>query len=188
MAAKEGEIRLVYLDEAGCCLESPVSYTYVQVNEQKRLEQAIKTYGHRISILGVWEENEHFDYALAQGGFRSESYIKVMDWIAQKAQTRWQNTGQITVVVQDNGSLHKSNVVREHWSSWQEKGLYLFFLPPYCSEMNIIESQWHQLKTHEISGQIFDNEYDLALAIIKGVEARSQTHDYTTERFIFNST
>ena len=75
VAAKEGEIRLVYLDEAGCCLESPVSYTYVQVNEQKRLEQAIKTYGHRISILGAWEENEHFDYALAQGGFRSESYI-----------------------------------------------------------------------------------------------------------------
>ncbi|WP_327194432.1 hypothetical protein [Trichormus variabilis] len=29
--------------------------------------------------------------------------------------------------------------------------------------MNPIETQWHQLKTHEIAGQMFDNEYDLAM-------------------------
>jgi len=28
--------------------------------------------------------------------------------------------------------------------------------------MNPIETQWHQLKSHEIAGQMFDNEYDLA--------------------------
>jgi hypothetical protein len=26
--------------------------------------------------------------------------------------------------------------------------------------MNPIETQWHQLKSHEIAGQMFDNEYD----------------------------
>lgn len=34
--------------------------------------------------------------------------------------------------------------------------------------MNLIEAQWHQGKTHEIAGRIFDNEYDLANAIIDG--------------------
>jgi len=33
--------------------------------------------------------------------------------------------------------------------------------------MNLIEAQWHQLKTYEIAGRIFDNEYDLANAIMK---------------------
>jgi hypothetical protein len=26
--------------------------------------------------------------------------------------------------------------------------------------MNRIEEEWHQLKTHEIAGQMFDNNYD----------------------------
>jgi hypothetical protein len=31
--------------------------------------------------------------------------------------------------------------------------------------MNRIEDQWHQLKAHEIAGQMFEDEYDLAVAI-----------------------
>ena len=38
-------------------------------------------------------------------------------------------------------------------------GLYIFFLPPYCSEMNPIELEWQHLKKDELSGQIFDDEY-----------------------------
>jgi transposase len=68
----------------------------------------------------------------------------------------------------------------------EEKGLYIFFLPPYCSEMNTIETEWHQLKEHEIAGQMFDNEYDLALAVMEGIKARSEAGNYTQERFIFN--
>ena len=41
-------------------------------------------------------------------------------------------------------------------------------------------------KTHEIAGQMFDNEYDLALAIIAGMEARSSVGSYAIKRFIFN--
>jgi len=50
-----------------------------------------------------------------------------------------------------------------------------------------LEGQWHQLKTHEISGRMFDNEYDLALAVMDGMEARSQQGGYTLERFRFKS-
>lgn len=87
---------------------------------------------------------------------------------------------------QGNGSLHRSNNAKQQWQQWQEKGLYLFFLPPYCSQMNRIEEQWHQLKTHEIAGQMFENNYDLAMAIIDGMEERSFKGGYALERFIFN--
>jgi hypothetical protein len=39
LAAEEGYIHLKYLDESGCCLWSPVSYSYSRIGEQKRLEQ-----------------------------------------------------------------------------------------------------------------------------------------------------
>jgi len=187
-AAQEGEIELKYLDEAGFCLESPVSYSYSQVGEQKRMEQPLRSYGSRISILGLWQPGQGFEYALAQGGFKGESYIKVMDWVALKAAQTLAQTGRITVVVQDNGSLHTSLLVRQQWERWQEQGLYIFFLPPYCSQMNPIETQWHQLKSHEIAGQVFDNEYDLARAVMDGMKARSAAGGYTLERFIFNCT
>jgi putative transposase len=34
------------------------------------------------------------------------------------------------------------------------KGLALFQLPPYCSEMNPIELEWQHLKRDELSGRI----------------------------------
>lgn len=152
------------------------------------MEQTLNRYGNRISILGLWQPGERFEYALAQGGFKGKSYIKVMDWMADKAAQTWAETGRITVVVQDNGSLHTSLLVRQQWSRWQEQGLFIFFLPPYCSEMNPIETQWHQLKSHEIAGQMFENEYDLAIAVMDGMKARSQAGNYALERFIFNYT
>ncbi len=76
---------------------------------------------------------------------------------------------------------------RQKWAEWEAQGLYLFFLPPYCPEMNPIESEWHQLKTHELAGQMFEDELDLAYAVIHGMEARGQANGHTTERFKFNS-
>jgi hypothetical protein len=108
------------------------------------------------------------------------------DWVDLKYLGSLAATGRITVIVQDNGSLHKSRLVQQQWSRWQEQGLFIFFLPPYCSEMNLIETQWRQLKAHEIAGQMFDNEYDLAMTVIEGMESRSQAGDYTLERFRFN--
>jgi putative transposase len=184
--SREGIIDLKYLDEAGFCLWSPVSYSYSPVGEPKRMEQTKKRYGNRISILGLWEPGNSFKYALVQGGFNRKSYIKVMDWMAHTAAQTLAETGRLTVVVQDNGPLHKSRLVRQHWTRWQQQGLLIFFLPPYCSEMNPLESQWHQLKSHEISGRMFDNEYALAKAVMAGMESRSIVGKYALDRFIFN--
>lgn len=110
-----------------------------------------------------------------------------MNWQAERAGEFLAATGCITVVIQDNGSLHTNKQVKAHHKQWEEKGLYTFFLPKYCSEMNLIESEWHHLKTNELAGQMFEDEYDLALAVIDGVENRAEKIHSTTARFKFNS-
>jgi len=87
-----------------------------------------------------------------------------MDWVADKAA----QTERLTVVVQDNGSVHTSQVTQQQWQRWQEQGLFLFFLPQYCSQMNRIEEEWHQLKTHEIAGRMFEDEYEAIAVILDG--------------------
>lgn len=186
-AAQEQHIELKYLDESGFCLWSPLSYSYSRIGQQKRLEQPLRRYGSRISILGLWQPDKHFEYALVQGGFNSASYIRVMDWVADTAARTLQQTGRLTVIVQDNGPIHTSLLVRQQWARWQGQGLFIFFLPKYCSEMNDIEGQWHQLKAHEIAGRMSENEYDLALAVMDGMETRSEQGGYTLMRFRFKS-
>lgn len=186
LANAAGEICLKYLDESGFSLWSEVSYTWAQRGQQKRLEQTRRR-GKRLSILGLLQPQVRFEYSLAVGSFTSESYIQMLDWEAIQASERLVKTGQITVVVQDNGPIHTSLLVRERIPVWESKGLYLFFLPKYCSEMNPIEGEWHHLKSDEIAGRMFEHEYDLAMAVIAGVEARGQRDRYTTERFRFNS-
>ena len=40
------------------------------------------------------------------GSFKSNSYLKLMNWQADQAEKRLAQTGQITVIVQDNHPIH----------------------------------------------------------------------------------
>jgi transposase len=57
----------------------------------------------------------------------------------------------------------------------------------YCSEMNPIELEWQHLKQDELAGKMFEDELDLAYAVIDGVQARGKRGNYRTERVNFNS-
>lgn len=185
-AHSAGEIGLKFLDESGFCLWSPVSYSYARVGTQKVLEQT-KRRGRRLNILGLHSVGVSFEYGLKLGSFKGDTYIKLLDWQAKLAAKTLAATGKITVIVQDNHPIHRSQAVVARWPEWQEQGLFFFQLPKYSSQMNLIETEWHQLKTHELAGRIFEDEYDLAVAVIEGVEARAHKGQYATERFLFNS-
>lgn len=186
LAAATGEIALKYLDQSGFCMWSPVSYTYYPRGQQKRLEQT-KRRGRRLSILGLMQPQVSFEYGLAIGSFTSASYIRMMEQQAAQAAQRLTNMGCITVIVQDNSPIHTSALVQQKYPEWETQGLYIFWLPKYCSEMNLIEHEWHQIKAHELAGRMFEDELDLAYAVMNGVTARGEQGKYTTERFKFNS-
>jgi putative transposase len=63
-----------------------------------------------------------------------------------------------TIIILDNYSIHKSHKVRAREREGQSLGLYLFVLLTYSPELNLIEGEWPQIKTHEISGRMFEDE------------------------------
>lgn len=185
-AAAAGDIDLFYTDEAGFCQWMPVGYSYYFRGEQKRQEQT-KRKGRRVSILGLLQGGIKFVYALVIGSFDAQRYITVMDEQARQAQKVMEKTGRIRVIVQDNAPIHTCKQVQQKRAQWESQGLYLFFLPKYCSEMNPIEGEWHQLKAHELAGQMFEDELDLCYAAIDGIGARAQAGGYEAQRFRFPS-
>lgn len=186
LAAASRDIDLFYLDEAGFSQWSATGYSYFFIGEQKRMEQT-KSRGRRVSILGLWQPLEGFTYGLSIGGFNSKSYIKMMDEQAKQAAQVLQATGRIRVIAQDNGPIHTSAVVRAKQSEWEAQGLYLFFFAKYCSEMNPIELEWQHLKKAELAGRMFEDELELAYAVMAGVEARAKAQGHTVERFRFKA-
>lgn len=180
MAAAAGELDLFYLDESGCCQWSPVGYSYYFRGEQKRQEQTKKR-GQRLSILGLWQPLVTFIYGLVLGSFKSENYIAMLNVQAKDAAAEYAKTGRIRVIVQDNGSIHTSKVTRQHWAEWEAQGLYVFFLPAYCSEMNPIEGEWQHLKRDELVGQMFECEAELAYNVVVGLEDRGRKNGHSTQ-------
>ena len=124
-------------------------------------------------------------YALVIGSINSERYIQFMEAQAVRAKRRLESKGQLTVIVQDNGSSHTSKAVQACVPRWQEMGLYFFQLPPYCSEMNPIEIEWRQVKAYGIRGRMFEDEYDLGCAVIASTKERGQLAGYRVQRWSF---
>ncbi|WP_224092388.1 IS630 family transposase [Nostoc sp. MS1] len=182
LSAAVGEIDLKYVDESGFCAWSEPSYSYYFRGQQKRLEQS-KRRGRRLSIIGFLQPLISFVYGLVIGGVSRKSYIQMMELEALEAQ----KAGRIRVIVQDNGPIHRCKEVQQLWTKWEEMGLYIFFLPKYCSEMNPIELEWQHLKKNELASQSFEDELDLAYAVIDGVQNRGEKGNYSTQRVKFNS-
>ncbi len=51
---------------------------------------------------------------------------------------------------------------------------------------NRIEDEWLYLKLDELTFGVFEDEYDLALAIMVAIEAFTNQNNYEVERFVFN--
>ena len=105
------------------------------------------------------------------GGVARKAYIKMMEQEAQQAA----QIGRPSIIVQDNGLIHRLRQVQQLWSKWEKQGLYIFLLPKDCSQMNQIKWKWQQLKKDELAGEMFEAELDLAYAVIQGVEVRGET-------------
>ena len=91
------------------------------------------------------------------------------------------------MIVQDTSPIHTRKRVQAKWAEWESLGLYLFFLPKYCSQMNLIEGEWRQIKAHHVRGQMFEDRYDLALGVIESVRQRADAAGYRVKRFNFNT-
>ena len=89
------------------------------------------------------------------------------------------------MVVQNNIPIQESRKVRVG-SIGQNKNYCFPYLLIASSLLNSIETQWHQIETHN-SEQIFDSEYDLRIRAIQRMENLREIGNYKLERFIFNS-
>lgn len=55
------------------------------------------------------------------------------------------------VIVLDNASIDTAGIIKERLAVWQERGLFIFYLPCYWPHLNIAEVLWRKLKYEWLS-------------------------------------
>lgn len=71
-------------------------------------------------------------------------------------------------LVCDNGSFHYTKAVRT-WLDANRDKITIFWLPPYCPSLNLIERLWGHLKRTVLANVLFANMEDLVSAFRWGV-------------------
>lgn len=138
-----------------------VQPTMLMVNEgSKSKSNRVGDEADALTFLGCGNRKFSLTLALMVGTLKSATFLKLMDWQADIAQQHLHYSGQLTVIVLDNCSVHRSQLSKQQQQRWQHQGLILFFLPPYSPQMNRIEDEWLHLKRDELATRVFEDEVD----------------------------
>lgn len=71
-------------------------------------------------------------------------------------------------LVCDNGRFHTTQAVRA-WLEANRESIEVYWLPPYCPSLNLIERLWGHLKRTALANVLFVTIEDLVRAFRKGV-------------------
>ena len=139
--ASEGQIDLYYLDETGLNLNPNVPYAWQKLNTTALLPAQR---ADAKTIVGMFSPiKQDLRAALFDGAVDARCIRAFIDHFAEKLP---EQTNRKTIVVLDQATIHTAGIIKERFNAWQKKGLYLQFLPAYCSELNLIEILWKHLK------------------------------------------
>lgn len=78
---------------------------------------------------------------------------------------------KLTVIVLDNAAVHRAKIIKERIKVWQQRGLYLFYLPRYSPHLNIVETLWRKLKYEWLAPKDYATRETLSYAVRLALKA-----------------
>jgi hypothetical protein len=100
----------------------------------------------RLNVFGLLGTDYHLLTYQTRGSLNAHFIIECLDAFCLSITTP-------TVIVLDNASLHTCQVLEAKRGEWEQKGLYIFFLPKYSPHLKRIERLWKQIKYHWLKGE-----------------------------------
>ncbi len=141
--------------------------TWVRKRERKRVPYE-NPEGRRVNALA----------ALVKGGAAPALY-----WVAKPGSLQARHLVAFltelpaapvpTVVVLDNGSVHRGKETRAAIPDLWARGVYLYFLPPYSPDLNAIEPAFRAIKHYEMPAR----RYATLPALLDAVHAAFTSYE-----------
>lgn len=150
-----GRIDLRYADETGFNLLPNVPYGWIRVGQQRGISSQK---GGTLNVFGLLNLRGDLTSYQTTGYVNSQTVIGWLDDFAAGVK-------QPTVIVLDNAPWHRSKLVEGKIAEWEARGVHLFFLPPYCPHLNLIETLWRKMKHEWLRPKDFENREALHMRI-----------------------
>jgi transposase len=114
------------------------------------------------------------DYATGKITYTTAATKSGLNFLAFLAALVVAYAGRRVRLVCDNGRFHHTHAVRR-WLEAHADQIRVFWLPPYCPSLNLIERLWGHLKRTVLANVLFATLDDLRAAFRRGV-ARINGH------------
>lgn len=132
-----GEIDVFYFDESGLSSRSCVPYAWQRRGETRALPANVPG---RLNIIGLMNRDNQGYFQTVEGTVTHATVIETISGFI-----RQRTPEKLTIVVMDNASVHKKAVKQAQWA-WLAHWVWIWFLPPYSPELNVIEILWKKIK------------------------------------------
>ena len=140
--ARNGEIELLYFDEAGFSCLPNVQRSWSPLAQPHTADASLGR--KRVNVIGALDyvgNKLHFE--THEHSVRREHVVSFIDSLAQSSDPQ-----KYTFLTMDNASIHK-NIDLAITQRWAEKNkFFLLYIPPYSPELNLIEILWKHAKYH----------------------------------------
>jgi transposase len=154
-------IDLYYGDESRVCLEGYVPYGW-QFPEEEVFMPSQK--GGGVNCFALLNRANTCHFATSKKSVKS-GFIR--DQLEKFSLT----LKRVTVVALDNARVHTSQEIQECRAAWQERGLFLFYLPAYSPHLNITETLWRKLKGEWLQPQDYVDAETLSYQVHQALSA-----------------
>jgi transposase len=156
-AAVQGEIDLFYLDQSGFGRTPCIPYAW---QDRGSVIAVPCRAGKRINVMGVYSLTKGMLQAeITDKNITSATVVGFLDKLSETIE-------KFTVVVLDNASIHTAKAVSDRLAEWENRGLYLYYLPTYSPELNLIWIVWRKVKYEWLPLRAFESFKSLWNALV----------------------
>jgi transposase len=159
--AEAGLIDLYYGDESGVQREPCVPYGW-QFSDERVAMPCAK--GKAVNCFGLFTRDNRSWTAISQENVTSEYVIEQLERFAAQLKN-------LTVVVLDNASIHRTKEFAGRIDSWSEHGLFIFYLPKASPHLNLAETVWRKLKYEWLAPTDYESQEQLRYGVWLALKA-----------------
>lgn len=158
----EQRLKLFYVDQVGFSLALKPIKTWTPKGSGIQFEiPSRQGSAGRLNLIGALDFAAHkLFYRDLEGGCDAQKCEAFLDSLADQADPEG-----LTVVVLDNARFHKAKNIKAKEPIWQEKGVFLRYLPPYSPQLNPIEAFWRVLKGFLLPRRLYTSLKNLKQAV-----------------------
>ena len=132
---------LFYADASHVCSTGAIPYGWQFPGEEVFIPVEK---GYKINIWGLISRSNQTHWITTEKNISAHFIFTQLEELSFRIR-------KPTVIVLDNASIHKAQLIQQQIPFWETRGLHLFYLPTYSPHLNLAETLWRKLKKSSLT-------------------------------------